>query len=203
MCCRYYMELSPELRPIVEEMNRSPLVRRFQETSAVLTSGEIRPSNVAPVIASNRNGKRAVFPMKWGFNVSGRPLLINARVETAAEKPTFREAWKAHRCIVPASWYYEWEHRTRTDGKTETGDKYMIQPEGSAAAWMCGLYRIENGLPVFVILTQEAEEPIRFIHDRMPMMLPEERIEEWIRPDCDAAEIAAFAQKNMVFEKAG
>ena len=131
MCCRYYMELSPELRPIVEEMNRSPLVRRFQETSAVLTSGEIRPSNVAPVIASNRRGERAVFPMKWGFNVSGRPLLINARVETAAEKP------------------------------------------------------------------------IRFIHDRMPMMLPEERIGEWIRPDCDAAEIAAFAQKNMVFEKAG
>ena len=51
MCCRYFVELSPELRPIVEEMNRSPLVRRFQENTAVLSSGEMRPTNVVPVIA--------------------------------------------------------------------------------------------------------------------------------------------------------
>ncbi len=203
MCCRYYMELSPELRPIVEEMNRSPLVRRFQETTAVLTSGEIRPTNVVPVIASNRNGERAVFPMKWGFSVPGRPLLINARAETAGEKVMFREAWKAHRCIVPASWYYEWEHRVRNDGKKEIGEKYMIQPGGSAVAWMCGLYRIEDGLPAFVVLTREVEEGIRFIHDRMPLMLPEEQIGEWIRPGADANSILAFAKKDMVFEKAG
>ncbi len=203
MCCRYYMELSPELRPIVEEMNRSPLVRRFQETTAVLTSGEIRPTNVVPVIASNRNGERAVFPMKWGFSVPGRPLLINARAETAGEKVMFREAWKAHRCIVPASWYYEWEHRVRNDGKKETGEKYMIQPSGSAVAWMCGLYRIEEGLPAFVVLTREAEEGIRFIHDRMPLMLPEEQVGEWIRPGADANLLLALAKKEMVFEKAG
>ena len=203
MCCRYYMELSPELRPIVEEMNRSPLVRRFQETTAVLSSGEIRPTNVAPVIASNRKGERAVFPMKWGFAVPGRPLVINARMETAGERPMFREAWKAHRCIVPASWYYEWEHLIRNDGKKETGDKYLIQPGGAGTAWMCGLYRIENGLPAFVILTREAEPEIRFIHDRMPLMLPEERIGAWISPEADAGETAAFAQRQMVFEKAG
>ena len=203
MCCRYYMELSPELRPIVEEMNRSPLVRRFQETTAVMTSGEIRPTNVAPVIASNRSGERTVFPMKWGFSVPGRPLLINARAETAGEKVMFREAWKAHRCIVPASWYYEWEHRVRNDGKKETGEKYMIQPAGSPVTWMCGLYRIEDGLPAFVVLTREAEEGIRFIHDRMPLMLPEEQVGEWIRPGADANILLAFTQRDMVFEKAG
>ena len=202
MCCRYYMELSPELRPIVEQMNRSPLARKFLETTAVLSSGEIRPTNVAPAIASNRNGERAVFPMKWGFTVPGKPLLINARAETAGEKPTFREAWKAHRCIIPASWYYEWEHQVRNDGKKETGDKYLIQPRGSAVAWMCGLYRIEEGLPAFVVLTREADESVRFIHDRMPLMLPEERIGDWIRPDGDAAKIAALAQTDMIFEKA-
>ncbi len=203
MCCRYYMELSPELRPIVEEINRSPLARKFLETTAVLTSGEIRPTNVAPVIASSRSGARAVFPMKWGFTVPGRPLLINARTETAGEKPMFRDAWKAHRCIVPASWYYEWEHRIRNDGKKETGDKYLIQPRGAAALWMCGLYRIEEGLPVFVILTREADPSVRFIHDRMPLMLPEEMIGKWIHPDSDAKEIALLAQTDMVFEKAG
>ena len=203
MCCRYYMELSPELRPIVEEMNRSPLARKFLERTAVLSSGEIRPTNVAPVIASNRSGERAVFPMKWGFTVPGRPLLINARVETAAEKPMFREAWQAHRCIVPASWYFEWEHLVRNDGKKETGDKYLIQPKDSAAAWMCGLYRIEEGLPAFVILTREADESVRFIHDRMPLMLPEEKVGEWIRPDVNADMLLAFAQRDMVSEKAG
>ena len=203
MCCRYYMELSPELRPIVEEMNRSPLARKFLERTAVLSSGEIRPTNVAPAIASNRNGERAVFPMKWGFTVPGRPLLINARAETAGEKPMFREAWQAHRCIIPASWYFEWEHLVRNDGKKETGDKYLIQPKGTTVAWMCGLYRIEDGLPAFVILTRDADESVRFIHDRMPLILPEEKVGEWIRPDADAGKLLAFAQKDMVFEKAG
>ena len=203
MCCRYFVEMSPELRPIVEEMNRSPLARKFLEYSAVLNEGEIRPKDVAPVIASSRSGRRAVFPMRWGFTVPGRPLVINARTETAGEKPLFREAWKGHRCIVPASWYFEWEHRIRNDGKKETGDKYLIQPRGSEAAWMCGLYRIEDGFPVFVVLTREAEENIRFIHDRMPLMLPKEQVGEWIRPGGNANVLAELAVKDIVFEKTG
>ena len=120
MCGRYFIEESPELRPIIEAMNRSPLVAKFQKSSAVLSQGEIRPTNVAPVIASSKAGNRAVFPMKWGF--TGKTLLINAKTETAAIKPTFREAWACHRCIVPASWYFEWEHMTMNDGKKKTGD---------------------------------------------------------------------------------
>ncbi|MFR7618630.1 MAG: SOS response-associated peptidase family protein [Subdoligranulum sp.] len=46
--------------------------------------------------------------MKWGFQIRGRSLIVNARTETAAEKPTFREAWEKRRCIIPASWYFEW-----------------------------------------------------------------------------------------------
>ena len=68
---------------------------------------------------------------------------------------------------------------------------------------MCGLYRIEEGLPAFVVLTREAAEPIRFIHDRMPLMLPEEQVGEWIRPGADANLLLALAKKEMVFEKAG
>ena len=100
MCCRYWADESPEIRAIVEEMNRSALVGRWQKTTGITTYGEICPSNVVPVIAPDRNGRRAVFPMKWGY--TGRSLLMNARVETAAVKPTFREDWKKHRCVVPA-----------------------------------------------------------------------------------------------------
>ena len=94
MCGRYFIEESPELRPIIEAMNRSPLVAKFQQNSAVLTSGEVFPTNVAPVIASSKSGVRTVFPMKWGF--TGKTLLINAKSETAAIKPTFRDARSSH-----------------------------------------------------------------------------------------------------------
>lgn len=200
MCCRYWTDESPEIRGIVEEMNRSPLVEKWRRTTGITTYGEIRPTNVVPVIASNRSGARAVFPMKWGF--TGPSLLVNARTETAPVKATFREAWASHRCIVPASWYFEWEHVTGRDGKRRTGDKYLIQPRGSSMTWMCALYRIENGLPVFVILTREAGEEIRFIHDRMPLILPEEHVEEWIRPDAKPEELVGAAMTEMVFEKA-
>lgn len=236
MCCRYWMEESPELRPIVEEMYRSPLVKKWQRvgfasgesdpsmatasqssaeggfvrrnpmrstnptTVGIKTSGEIRPTDVVPVIAPNRSGERTVYPMKWGY--SGRSLLMNARVETAAEKPTFREDWLRHRCIVPASWYFEWEHLTGNDGKKKTGDKYMIQPVGSTMTWLCGLYRIEEGLPVFVVLTREPGEEIRFIHDRMPLILPEHLINDWIRPDSKPEELLPAALTEMMFEKA-
>ena len=199
MCCRYWTDKSPELRAIVEEMNRSPLVEKWHKTTGIKTYGEIRPADVVPVIAPDKTGGRAVFPMKWGY--SGKSLLMNARSETAAVKPTFRDDWARHRCIVPASWYFEWEHKIGNDGKKYTGDKYMIQPKDSAMTWLCGLYRIEQGMPVFVVLTREPGEGIRFIHDRMPLILPEECINDWIRPDGRPEELVREALTEMVFEK--
>ena len=203
MCGRYFLEESPELRPIVEEMNRSPLLSCFPNAAAVTRSGEVKPSGVVPVIAMSRAGKRTVFPMKWGFSVpkssGGVGLLINARTETAAVKPTFREAWTAHRCIVPASCYFEWQHDA---AKKATGTKYAIQPPGQAVTWLCGLYRLEDGLPAFVILTREPGEETRFIHDRMPLILPQEQIDAWIRPGEKPEATAAFAQTKMICEPA-
>ena len=196
MCCRYWTEESPELRAIVEEMNRSPLVSRWQEKQKIRTSGEIRPTDVVPVIAPNRQGGRGVFPMKWGF--SGKSLLVNARSETAASRPTFREAWERHRCIVPASWYYEWEHLG--SGPAAQTRKYMIQPRQAEMTWLCGLYRFEEGMPVFVILTREPGEQIRFIHDRMPLILPQRCIDDWIRPDTRPEQLLGEALTDMVYE---
>ena len=200
MCGRYFLEESPELRPIVEAMNRSPLMKKWQDKVKVKSYGEIFPTDVVPVIAPNRSGLRTVYPMKWGY--SGKSLLMNARSETAAEKLTFREDWVRHRCIVPASWYFEWEHYPGSDGKKHTGDKYLIHPKDSAVTWLCGLYRIENGLPVFVILTREPGETLRFLHDRMPLIMPDELVTEWIRPDRKPEELLPGALTDMDFEKA-
>ena len=83
----------------------------------------------------------------------------------------------------------------------------MIQPKGSEITWLAGLYRIEEmsgiQVPVFTVLTREPSEEIRFIHDRMPVILPREAIDKWIKPGSDPKEILKDAITDMVFEKAG
>ena len=210
MCYRYYMELSPELRPIIEEANRSALKDRIVNKLGrpMITEGEVRPTNIVPVIAPDRSGARSVFPMVWGFTLprSSSPV-FNARVETAGIKPTFKESWERRRCIIPASYYFEWEHLTNAaTGRTKSGDKYMLQPKGSSITWLAGLYRIEEmsgiRVPVFTILTREPGEEIRFIHDRMPVILPGDDIEKWIDPYSKPDALMKDALTEMMFEKA-
>lgn len=212
MCTRYYVELSPELRPIIEAARHSSLAAKMVHDLGrpVITEGEVKPTDIAPVIASNSRGIRSVFPMIFGFQQSdrdntrrSRPLL-NARVETADQKPTFRECWQRRRCIIPASFYFEWEHLTKPDGTKETGDKYAIQPAGATVTWLAGLYRMENGYPFFTILTRPPVGEAGRIHDRMPLILPETAIAGWIDPASPAdtvKEISAAALTEMVLEK--
>lgn len=166
-------------------------------TPNVIPPLDIRPTDLAPVIAPDRNGQPAIFPMQWGYNA--RSLLMNARVETAAEKPTFREDWIRHRCIIPASGYYEWEHLSAPDSKSKTGDKYAIHPVHSTMTWLCGLYRIEASLPHFVVLTREPADSIRFIHDRMPLLLSEDHLSSWLDPTTNPASLLPHAITDMTF----
>ena len=211
MCCRYYMESSPELKPFVDRAMRSPL-RETMITKLgrpLKTEGEIRPTDIVPVVAPSAKEKTpTVYPMLWGFTNpkgSGSPLL-NARVETASIKDFWKEAWKSHRCVIPASYYFEWEHLTASDGTKKTGQKYMIQPKDSPIAYLAGLYQIEEQrgirLPVFTILTREPGEGIRFIHDRMPVILPKESVKAWISPEGSPEVIIKSALTEMYYEKA-
>ena len=145
MCTRYYVELSPELRPYVEAASRTPLKAKMVSVLAkkFKAEGEIRPTDMAAVIAPGRDGKQAVFPMVWGYHITGidHPV-VNARVESAKDKTSFAIDWARHRCIVPASYYFEWEHLKTDSGKKKTGEKFRIQPEGSRIVFFAGLYRV-------------------------------------------------------------
>ena len=77
----------------------------------------------------------------------------------------------------------------------------MIQPRGSHTVWLCGLYTFENGLPVFAVITREPAGEISRIHDRMPLILPEELIDEWIRPETRPELLLPYALTDMVPEK--
>lgn len=210
MCCRYYMEESPELKPFVDAAGRSSLTEKMTSVLArpLTVSGDVRPADIAPVLAPDRYGRRSVFPMVWGFT-GKNTIIFNARSETASQKPTFRESWERRRCIIPASYYYEWQHFTDPEGKTKKGDRYMIQPEGSSVALLAGLYRLEETegvlLPHFTILTREPPEELRIIHDRMPVILDPDIVPVWLDPGSDLSliqEAAETSRMDMVFEKA-
>ncbi len=204
MCCRYYMEMSPRLRPIVEAAQSSRLYQRniARIAKPLTTEGEVFPDALVPVIASNRAGEKSVFPMLWGYHIQGIARSIaNARVETAAEKPSFKDGWATHRCVIPASWYYEWEHSFSPSGKTKAGEKYAIMPKNGDMTWLCGIYRMENDYPHFVILTREPGESIAFIHNRMPLILPEDAVDQWIDPKINPHVLLSSAVTEMVFEK--
>ena len=209
MCTRYYMELSPELRPYIDRAFHSPLKDRMVAKLGrpFKTEGEVCPTDIAPVIAPDNNHSPTVFPMIWGFTnprERGKPL-VNCRVETAGFKPFWKESWQRRRCIIPCSYYFEWEHYMTIKGQKKAGQKYMIQPTGALITYLAGLYTIEeaNGIkvPVFTVLTREPGEEISFIHDRMPVILGKEKVENWMDPQSNPVEIVKTALTDMYYEK--
>ncbi len=205
MCCRYYvLPGGVEWDPIREGLERSALIPRFLAVGAApVTQGEVRPTDLVPVLAADRQGGTRIFPMRWGYGMPGRAPLINARAETAAEKPSFREGWAAHRCAVPASWYFEWLHDLDPETGKPRRTKYAVRPRAEGLCWLCGLYRLEQGLPCFVILTRSPSPDVAFLHDRMPLILPGDSAAEWVRPEAEPGRFLALAVTALHAEKAG
>ena len=97
------------------------------------------------------------------------------------------------RCLVPAAHYFEWEKRGREK------IKYAIKPADVSVLYMAGIYRIENGVPVFSILTREPASSISFIHDRMPVILPCALMTDWLNPRFKAEEVLRSATLDISF----
>ncbi len=131
--------------------------------------------------------------MRWGYQLPDGKLIFNARSETAAQKTMFADGMRQRRCLVPADSYYEWQ-------KTEQGkQKYVIAPSNANGFFLAGIYRIEQGRPVFSILTKDPVESIAFIHNRMPVILPNEAMSDWLNPRFNGAEIINHALSDISF----
>ena len=209
MCMMFFAAMIPELTLLLEAALRSELYGQMKSVLArpMSLTGEIRPTDGAAVIAPNKDGRCAVYPMVWGFRTEGKTSpVINARIETAASKPMFRESWARRRCVIPAVNYFEWEHYVTPDGKRKTGSRFAIKPAGQAVTYLAGLYRFEEkqGLryPVFTVLTKEPSAQIRGIHDRMPVILPGSAVAAWTDPAGDPVEISKQALADMDIRKA-
>lgn len=176
MCGRYYVE------PKEGAMDLGELIARILQREETLVQkmklGEVFPTDIAPVLVADRDGIAQPQPMKWGFSrYDKKGVIINARSETAMNSPMFSQSMLQRRCLIPALYYFEWEKT----GKNRI--KYKIRPKGRGMITMAGIYRFERdlGAPVFAILTREAAPSIRFIHSRMPVIIPKNMRAAWLR----------------------
>jgi len=146
--------------------------------------------NIAPsqqlAVITDRNPQALSF-MKWGLVPSWAKdpkignRMINARSETAAEKPSFRTAFKRRRCLIPADGYYEWQKRGKKKIPT-----YITHAERDlfafAGLWESWKQPDESWLHTCAILTTEANEKLRPIHHRMAVIIEPEDYELWLAP---------------------
>ena len=169
------------------------VLENLQRRQIEVNIGEVFPGDIAAVIASNRKLEPQAFGMKWGYQLPDGKLIFNARSETAAQKVMFADGMRQRRCLVPADSYYEWQK----NGQRK--QKYEIAPSGAEGFFLAGIYRMEQGRPVFSILTKDPAESIAFIHNRMPVILPKDAMTDWLNPKYNGIEILSSAVSDMRF----
>ncbi len=178
MCGRFVLDTSPET---------------LQQTFDLVTVPESLPPrfNIAPsqpvAVITNRDPQQLDF-FKWGLvpfwskDPSIGYKMINARIETIAEKPAFREAFKRRRCLIPATGFYEW---TKSGSDKQPMYIHMNDNQVFAFAGLWETWKDENGTPLHscTILTGEPNELIQNFHHRMAVILHPSDYKLWLSPD--------------------
>lgn len=194
MCGRYALYLN--WQQIVD------LYRAVETVSAEWNwtpSYNIAPGTVVPAIAFDGQKRRKVVPMRWGLHPhwrkeppEGRPL-FNARVETAAEKASFRTPFKRRRALIPTNGWFEWE------GVEKPKTPYFIHEndhENFAFAGLWDQWRVDEGITLLscTILTTAAVGEVKHLHHRMPVRLDRQYWDDWLNWDIKADKVLAKMQ---------
>lgn len=140
----------------------------------------IAPTDPHPVLVEE-SGKRKLQAAAWGFRRKGIPTLwINAKSETAAKNGLFKQAFHERRCAVPADGFLEWK------GAAKQRRPIWFHAADGALLLFAGLWDERDGQRSFTILTTAANDLVAPVHDRMPVLLPRDRLAAWLRhPDAD------------------
>lgn len=162
----------------------------------------LAPTMYAAVMARDANERLDVKGLRWGLIPSWAKNMkigvhgINARIETVADKPMFRASFRKRRCIVPMNGYFEWQQQK--DGK----QPYFIHGGSDQALLCAGIWESwhpredssDSAVQTFALLTGSAGIVSGNIHDRQPVILPPDRLEDWLD---GSAEVALSVLKNL------
>ena len=135
------------------------------------TSYNVAPGSTHPIVRADHSGRNMV-PAVWGFRSSGRAPLFNARAETVDSLPSFRDAFRQNRCLVPASGFYEWRPSDRQAFYFEMANG---QPLAFAGIWK----QVGSHLQATVI-TSGPNGDMDGVHDRMPVILSPDAWTDWL-----------------------
>lgn len=171
----------------MSELNAGPLRARYN----------IAPSQEIATVVNEPDEGRVLRWKKWGLvpswskDPSAGGRLFNARSETAAEKPSFRTAWKRRRCLVVADGFYEWTPRTRGH------QAFHFRPRDGTLMGFAGLFEEWHGeggevIESCTVLTTGANPDLEGVHHRMPVILAEKRFAAWLDPTSDPDRLKAL-----------
>lgn len=191
MCGRYKLATPAEvLRDVFGFVERPNLPARYN----------VAPSQEAPVVRQRRQpaGERTVQNLRWGLVPSGAKdpkiaaSFINARAESLASRPTFAKALRQRRCAVLADGFYDWS------GEGAARQPYLVTRRDGAPFAFAGLWdrwidRREGGetpIDTFTIVTNAANDLLRVLHPRMPVILAGADLDAWLDPVSDPARVS-------------
>ena len=181
MCGRYWLKDNPE------ELARRYGARLF--SSETEGNGEVFPSYFVPVVTAGGNDgsddRNLISNMIWGFPLPGKKgAVINARSETVAFKSIFKKRFMSQRCIVPANGFFEWKEENDEKNKKRKIKHIFNLPDETVFS-LAGIFgdfhdEANNSYRAFVIITVEPNNIVAPIHNRMPVILPEEKENIWL-----------------------
>jgi putative SOS response-associated peptidase YedK len=155
----------------------------------------------AVAVVREQDGRRRLDALQWGLvpfwakDVTIGRKLINARLDSVAQKPAFREAWTRRRCLIPASGFYEWS--ASVGGRKRP---HFVRPGEEPLLALAGLWerwRTPAGdkLETCVIVTTDANARLQPIHDRMPLLIPRDAHALWLDPRTSVDDVAKLADR--------
>ena len=148
----------------------------------------IAPTQAAPAVRADASGMREWADLRWGLvppfakDASVGARMINARSETVAERPAFRDALLRRRCLVPADGFYEWRKDPGGHRQPFLVRRADARPFVFAGLWEHWLPPRGEPLQTFTILTTAPNALVARLHDRMPVILPRDAIDPWLDP---------------------
>lgn len=192
MCGRFGLFVTPE---VLEEYFALDELATVPEPHYNLTPGQ------AVAVVREHDGKRSLAALQWGLipfwakdATIGRRL-VNARLDSLAAKPAFREAWQRRRCLIPASGFYEWSEPV--GGRKRP---HFVRPASEPLFALAGLWerwRTPAGekLETCVIVTTDATAELKTIHDRMPLLVPRHAQALWLDPRSSVEDALSMAEE--------